>query len=169
MPPGGGRSIVVETRMGTRIDNDVAPEPGPVQLRKYALIRSRHGAWRQRKPPCGGYNCFGQVFASRRTSIRLDGQVALILRDDDYRKLAIDERTMLGDVVLYKMKSTGELLHAAVVAGMMSIVRGSTLLPVLVSKWDDSMGEDEHMLDDVPFDDYFTEIWTDRPRAGAPA
>ena len=157
------RSIVVHTRCGRPVTNVIELEPGPREKDRYESIQRRFGRqWINRKPPCGVYNCYGMVFASRRTSILEDDQIADILSDDGYRKIP-EEEARVGDLVFYKDGKIG-LLHVARVTR-----RDTTLATVIfaLSKWDSTSGEDEHhvrhhcWLDEAL--DVQLEFWTDRP------
>lgn len=76
---------------------------------------------------------------------------------------------MIGDVVIYRNKEDGEILHVAKLCGIERLSASGEALgdPILkaLSKWDSRCGEDIHRLDDVnlvagtPFD---IELWTDR-------
>src|SRR5258708_34493112 len=83
------RSIVVQTRTGKAIPNDIAAEPDERALRIRAAIHAKHGAqWTQRKPECGVYNCAGLARAGRRTSIRVDEYWDLVFREHSFLKLS---------------------------------------------------------------------------------
>ena len=59
------KSIVVQTRKGTPIDNLVEIEPGEAEGRRYRLLLEKYGRhWEERKPATGVYNCAGHVWAS---------------------------------------------------------------------------------------------------------
>jgi len=155
------RSIVVQTRRGRSVANVIEAEPGPREKNIYATIQKRFGhVWINRKPPCGVYNCYGMVFASRRTSILDDGQIADILRDDGYRTIP-EHDARVADLVLYKDRKIG-LLHVARVTHRHDLKALHAL-----SKWNPTSGEDEHHIrhhcwTDQGFD-VELEFWTDRP------
>lgn len=107
--------IIVQTSLGSSIRNAIAPEPGEAERRKYERVRKRYGSnWTNRKPACGRYNCFGMVFASRRTAIYDDGEVRLILGEDGYRRVLEEEDPRPGDLVLYRDVGSGIVLHVGV-------------------------------------------------------
>lgn len=141
---GGERRIALETRSGHPITNVIEPEPGERERRLYGVRRIKFGAgWSNRKSACGGYNCFGMVFASRRTAVLdaddTDAQVDDILADDGYRPIT-EAEAVVGDLVLYKDASIG-LLHAARITR-----RGDLKVIYALSKWDSASGEDEHHI-----------------------
>jgi hypothetical protein len=107
------RSVALETRRNRKIDNVIAPESGPRGDLAYARIVSKYGQlWINRKPACGMYNCFGLVFASRRTAIYNEkSEVAHILKDDEYRPVARRSDLRVGDVVLYRVGD--DYVHSA--------------------------------------------------------
>jgi hypothetical protein len=173
-----GSAMCLQTRAGRDVVHQQAANVGPREINIYQLFRAKFGAhWEPRKPACGVYNCFGHVFADRRTAIydESDTEIAKIIADDGYRRIGQDERPQLDDIALYRQRDTRTLLHAA------RIVRKTTLNPLLitriplpvwpheyyaVSKWSDATGEDIHRIDDIPYAqqgfDIEIEIWTDR-------
>lgn len=97
------RSIVVQTRKGTPIENVIETEPGEPERRRYQLLLKRFGQnWRERKPAVGVYNCAGHIWASRRTSILADDAWRTILKEDGYRRLPDTEMPVVGDLVVYR-------------------------------------------------------------------
>lgn len=154
-------SIVVQTRTGRSIENSVEPDADERSRQKYALLRRRYGPrWVLRKQACGGYNCYGMVFASRRTAILDDTQIPDILADDRYCAIPANE-AVSGDLVFYRRRDDGLLLHSAVI--LRKDEMGSFYC---LSKWDSAMGEDEHHVlhhcwTDHGFD-VSLEFWTDR-------
>jgi len=160
------RSIVVQTRTGKAIPNDIAAEPDEKAIRIRAAIRAKHGSqWTQRKPECGVYNCAGLAWAGRRTSIREDECWDLIFREDGYRKLAPGELPLPGDLVMYREKDVG-YLHVGLIIACPTIA--GVMLPRVLSKWDDTSGEYVHWINDAEFfrrEDWDVSFyyWTDRP------
>jgi hypothetical protein len=157
---GGDRQLPLATKGGTQIANSVAPAPEARHLLKYKQIRQKHSSWRSRKDPCGEYNCYGMLFASRRTAIYEDVEVSRILTEDGYRQIPF-ANAAVDDIAVY------QAFHGFVHAGRIVEVGVATepsLRPIIVlSKWDDTTGEDLHMIWDVPFKiDRPIEIWTDR-------
>ncbi len=158
------RSIALATRKGRSIRNVVAPDPDEQARRKYAFVRKKFGqSWTNRKGPCGGYNCYGMVFATRRTAIYEDGQIADILKDDGYRRIRENE-VRPGDIVLYRERTQG-LLHVALVLRREQW-DGAIPISFALSKWNDSFGEDEHNVHHHiwPEPEYHValEFWTER-------
>lgn len=159
------RSIRVDTHLGNPIKNVVAPPAGEKSARLYDGWRAKHGArWQHRRRACGRYNCWGHLFTSRRTAIYEDQEVARALREDGYRRIP-EPDARPGDIVLYKSKDAG-LLHGGQVVRLERIVPGAATVPVILSKWNDTFGEDEHVLRDVPYcqdvESCDVEVWTDR-------
>lgn len=162
------RSIALETREGRVIRNVVAPESGEQAHRKYAAVRKKFGqTWINRKGPCGGYNCYGMVFATRRTAIYDDDdeQIPDILKDDGYRQIP-EKDVRPGDIVLYRDRDPKlGLLHAALVMRRQEW-EGAIPVSFALSKWDDVCGEDEHNVRHhiwpTPEYDVVLEFWTER-------
>lgn len=136
----GERGIALETRKGTPIENVQEPAVDERGRRIYELIRKKFGQrWFNRKEACGGYNCYGMVFACRRTSILNDKQIPDILKDDGYREIQADQ-VVVGDLVFYRDRRLG-LLHVA------RITRRDDMKALhALSKWNSICGEDEHNI-----------------------
>ncbi len=164
-----GRSIVLQTHGGNDIPNQIGLEPEPRHLAKYKAIFDRHKiGWVERKPPSGVYNCVGHVWACRRTSVfdDLERHLRTIFDDDKYRLVSWpDERLFVGDLVTYWV-SVGDnktFLHVGIVVELRKIIEGSTELPWILSKWDDTSGEVLHHYQDHPLPEGAkAEFWTDR-------
>jgi hypothetical protein len=172
------RSIVLQTRRGTPITNEITLEPTARQISEREEVARRFPAWEHRKPATGGYNCAGHVWAARRTGIfdDFDRQVQTILADDGYRVVGPGEEPMRGDLALYWESVTPRRnLHHV---GIVFEVRDSILLlpgtanvnpgrvPWVLSKPDAFSGEVLHHLNHVyfyPDAKYSVEYWTDRP------
>jgi hypothetical protein len=165
------KGIVVQTRLGTPIANEQAPEPDYQALRIADKLEKDHTGWRRRKPPCGVYNCAGHVWTSRRTSIYDSKHYDTILREDDYRRMEVGEAIELGDLTVYRLIGSDTILHIAMIIedrpglGSLSNIR----VLYALSKWNAFCGEYTHRLEDVPFQsqflrsEYDLEHWTDRP------
>lgn len=106
------RSIKVETRQGTAIDNQQDwDELTPFYLKQVKDWENKH------KPPeaihgsfaSPVYNCHGLTFASRRTCIF---DIACIIKDDDYCEVE-PSKVRLGDIVVYY--SGGDAEHSGIV------------------------------------------------------
>lgn len=159
------KEIILQTRAGHCVKNSQSCEPDAKSRARYDLIRRNHLAWVHRKPACGVYNCFGLVWASRRTAIYEEQSISQILLEDGYRKLGIDEQPLPGDIVLY-LQFSGEnrdTYHASVILEIHP--PGPGKLPWVLSKWNGVCGEDIHEILDVPqsLRNCAIEIWTDRP------
>lgn len=163
------RSIELQTRLGNRIENSVAMEPIPDHAaRKFDRLVEKHPRWMIRKSAIGFYNCFGHIWASRRTAVydQFDEAVLRVRDDDGYRKVDWEKETPVsGDVVTYweKVDPYSGCVHVARVVQFRA--REKTLPPEIfaLSKWDDVCGEVLHEVNDVPFEGMRMEYWTDRP------
>lgn len=162
------QGIPLNTRRNRPIGNAQAPETLDGRLcRKYDLLLAQHGdRWEQRKPPCGVYNCFGHVWASRRTAIYEQTEIDKILEDDGYRLLLDSELPMQGDLILYYVD--GSLWHVGLVCELRALSLPTGMATAqrtawVLSKWDNSSGEVLHDWQDVPFGGWHARFRTDRP------
>jgi hypothetical protein len=167
------RSIIVQTRQGTSIENVIELTPAAPERRRYSLLLERFGAnWWERKPATGVYNCAGHVWASRRTAILKPECWRVILKEDGYRSLSslpLAETPVVGDLVLYADTETGEYIHVGMIMEMRKgMSPESPRIPWVLSKWNSTSGEVMHYVHDVPYGKQHilttTEYWTDRPR-----
>lgn len=164
------REIVLQTRLGNPVKNSQAPAPDAQSIKTFEYLLSKHKEWVQRSRPCGIYNCFGHVWASRRTAIYEQPEIDTILRDDGYRLMKPDEHPKHGDLALY-YDPTGEYLwHAGLVCEFrgMTTERGESLglpAPWVLSKLCAVSGEVLHHARQVHFPDgdFILKFWTDRP------
>jgi hypothetical protein len=163
------RSIIVQTRMATSIENLIELSPGETERRRYDRLLERFGAnWRLRKPATGVYNCAGHVWASRRTSVLKTECWRTILNEDGYRPLGVMETPVAGDLVLYANEDDRDYLHVGMILEVQDgISRESPKIPWVLSKWNSTSGEVMHSVYDVPYGKQGIrakiEYWTDRP------
>jgi len=161
------REIPLGTLLGTPIQNGVAGPGIYGNLAEWQDDLAAQPSWRPRRIPCGIYNCFGLVFASRRTCVYDPKLIDMILREDRFDEIN-EQQTAIGDVVVYR-NSQGEAIHASVVVERTPLVVGSNVDLILVlSKWGPHSGESIHRVQDVPgrlgADFVKTQFWTDRTR-----
>jgi hypothetical protein len=162
------RSIELQTHLGKRIENSVAVHPVPPHaVLKFDRLVARHPEWVIRKPATGIYNCFGHVWAARRTAVydKFDEAVLMVRDDDGYRKVDWSRETPVpGDVVSY-WEALNPYSGCVHVARVVCLQERKKLPPVIyaLSKWDDVCGEVIHEVNDVPFQKAHIEYWTDRP------
>jgi len=123
------------------------------------MAEDRFRAWYYAvREPIAGYNCFGQVFASRRTAIYEAADIEVILAEDGYAEIADAKDLRLGDVVIYVDKDG--INHAARIVKIETgplVVSGYSepaVSPsyVVLSKFDDVSGEYEHNMQDFRWD-----------------
>jgi hypothetical protein len=95
------------------------------------------------------YNCYGLVFAARRTAIMDESDAQIVLEDDGYRDLPWDPNTWRpGDVVLYYTEG-GDLAHAGLVATIQLDLSTGDSTVYVTSAWGEA-GEYYHLIDYVP-------------------
>ncbi len=162
-------ALPLATRLRRPIRNVVGLEAVTyVQAEKFRRMCQSFG-WEVRRGPTGIYNCFGHVWASRRTGIYETPEIEAILKDDGYRLLEQKESPRLGDLVLYRLVDTAEVFHVGEVIEMRELkgMSGTRKIPVILSKLDASSGEVFHFVEHVPYEKqglpYRYEFRTDRP------
>jgi hypothetical protein len=106
------------------------------------------------------YNCFGMVFANRRTWI-VDGDEVekKVFPDDGYRKLTDPNEICIGDVAVYRKGPGAPIEHVALV--MEVTIDQGRVETLLLSQWGED-GEYIHRVNAVPtafgaFVEYFSE------------
>lgn len=146
------RAIALSTHLNSPIANetcppDLAPTPG----QRAALARLAAMYPTMPRPPTTGYNCFGCVFALRRTAIFDDSgtDIDRILFEDGFSAVENDEARP-GDVVLY----SDERGHTHVGRverfedALVLAVGAASKVAIVLSKLSDFSGEHEHKIDD---------------------
>ena len=167
---GGSREsgIALETRKRTPLRNSQAPEVDQTAIQKFQRLLQRYTGWELRKTACGLYNCFGLVWASRRTAIYDEPAVKNILQDDGYRELQNNESPSPGDVALYYDAQRKSILHVGLICELRQLYAGSEesrqRIPWILSKWNDTSGEVLHHFNEVPWqpNDFTVAFWTER-------
>lgn len=163
------KGIALQTRTGRDIRNSLGVELTERHFRIYQDLLSKHGQrWQQRRPPFGGYNCAGHVWASRRTCIYEENDWRLILNEDGYQKT---EEPVADDLVVYSDKQSGILHIGRVLELKAGVAEGRPRIPWIVSKWSDVSGEVCHHVHDHPLREagfvVTIEYWTDRPASSS--
>lgn len=161
--PGGellvGDSIKLETREGNRIRNEQHFQRDDAAMAVAEDLARRYGIQGTRSLS-SIYNCFGMVFASRRTKVFPD-DIRMILTDDRYRQLRSVEQVIAGDLVLYT-DNRGRYSHVAVVISPRFGEGGVGNDPLVLSQWG-ADGEYLHRSSRVnPWLGNPTEFWTER-------
>ena len=162
--PGGPTdiaSIPLSTRKGTWIPNEQPPELHPSQMEASIDLWRRHRPSATLRSANSLYNCMGLVFAARRTWVETD-HLAMILREDEYRRVRELAMVEIGDLVVYRNQSDQSITHIGIIIEKTPEVRTGQWEITILSKWGRA-GEYFHPLHDVP--DVFGEpsdYWTDR-------
>jgi hypothetical protein len=153
-------SIPLATHLRTDLENETSAPVLALPPRRQRTEERYVSLWKQRRPPIAGYNCFGHVFANRRTALyNLD--VELVLAEDGFGRISGLESIVVGDIVIYS-DETGPT-HAARVERLERLEQvivspteqGSNPpgpIPIVLSKFDDVSGEYEHPLEDYRWD-----------------
>ena len=149
--------LKLETRARRQIRNNPRIEPDPALLKiKLQIHQTAHPAATLRSATAV-YNCFGMVFASRRTCILEEDEVQKILRDDEYRPTTL-AGLKEGDLVVYGT-ARGRTDHVGIVTAF-DLTDPSTVW--VLSQWG-QVGEWKHEINDVPpLLGQPTAFWTDR-------
>lgn len=106
--------------------------------------------------PSGDYNCFGLVFASRRTNLNTPGAPAdidLVLRRDGYTRV---DTPQVGDVAVYRANDGAETEHVGFAAACESV--GTVPVVKVWSMWG-GLGEFVHTATQTPYSDTNLEWW----------
>lgn len=141
------RRIVLQTRKGREIKNTIDIDPEDRHILKYQALMRKHRRWQERKPPAGGYNCIGHVWASRRTGIfdDVEDQLQVIYDDDGYRVVdSAKEQPRPGDLVTYWQPAhpRPRFLHIAMITCMVEgVTKESPRIPWVLSKLDSTSGK----------------------------
>lgn len=142
---GSEKSIILQTRMGTNIDNFQCREISQANKNYFEIIESKYRRAIKRTNPSGLYNCHGMAFANRRCFIEDPSQILVILKDDEYKE--INQKNVLpGDIIIYF--SEGDAEHSGIVV---SQPKKPLYIPIVVSKWS-SHAEFIHYANDCPYD-----------------
>jgi hypothetical protein len=148
-------SIPLATHFGTDIVNETSIHELKLSLDRQETESSFERRWKRVREPIAGYNCFGQVFANRRTAIYDDenvGLIELILAEDGFRRIPDEEEFDCGDVVLYYddlgAVHAGRIVRFAKIERVISFDGAAPQrdIPVVLSKFDDVSGEYEHPI-----------------------
>ena len=161
------KSIRLDTRQGNHVDNEQSLPPDQQTVTLFDRVVDQHTHWVVRKECCGIYNCFGHVWASRRTCIYDEEEVRKILHEDGYREINLDLADR-GDIALYLWKDSDTIWHAGVIeprAIQTNIKGDARTVPWVISKLNDTMGEVFHPINDIHTPsrlEFDVSIWTDR-------
>lgn len=139
--------ILLATKKGNRIRNARPQEVCPESM----LARER--IWKnvlpgiQTRSLSATYNCYGMVFASRRTCIEED-QIEMILDDDGYNRV-VDADLKIGDIVIYRKSPGGKITHVAMIVRLDYQAQDAEWEITVLSQWGMD-GEYFHGVDEVP-------------------
>lgn len=154
--PNPGRHLGLQAYDGWNIVNwiDADPDPQQVQFNRRNLPRFAKSE-KLLGPTTGRYNCFGHVFAARRTNVNyanLQVDIDDLLARDRYKQVGAAQT---GDIVLYRYV-TGEIEHAGIVSRVDMV--GKTPVVFVWSKWG-SLEECEHREKLCPYSECKIEYW----------
>jgi hypothetical protein len=143
-------SIALETKAKHYIRNSRKQLPRPRQaLEVAATFHTGNGGGPVKlRSLTDEYNCYGMLFAARRTHIHFPEDVEALLVDDGYRIIGRAD-ALVGDLVLYRNKADDELSHAALIIRISTNILRATRTFHLLSQWGDD-GEYFHGEDELP-------------------
>ncbi len=145
--PTDRRSINLATRANNWIANIRRSEHSPFQLKNIRDLNSRIFPNAILKSQSNRYNCYGLVFASRRTNI-LDGtEVDKILADDGYTLVTEEKDLCEGDIAIYRRNSS--ITHSAIIVKIVKDFKKSEFNIVALSQLGTGY-ECQHNVNEVP-------------------
>jgi len=145
-------SIPLGTHLGTNIPNETSVPQLSLAGSRLKTEDSYRATWTSRRSPIAGYNCFGHVFACRRTALYGDADIEEVLCEDGFGEIHNEADWAPGDVVVYfdddGPMHAGELVRFDhVPIGLMDGPQEpQARVPIVLSKLDDVSGEYEHKL-----------------------
>ena len=118
--------IILQTKKGNNIEN----ETYYIEINSLERIQHINELQKKNHPKAifrrgmdRSYNCHGLTFANRRTCIFPNGEIIKILKDDEYKKIEMQE-VMPGDVIIYK-GDDDDIIHSGIVV---QIKKGKDLI-----------------------------------------
>lgn len=154
-------SLALAAANGTDIPNGIDSPPSSEAIAHQKRARSFRALdpsrYTELAPASGRYNCFGLVFAARRTSLFLPNlrttfSPTELLSMDGFRMML---QPAPGDVAAYRSKS-GDIEHVGFVTHLQPFE--STKVVYVWSKWG-ALGEYLHQSHVTPFPDCNVEFW----------
>ncbi len=155
-------SIQLGSRARRWIRNTRLPELPAERMR--AAERNCHRMYPGRvatRSLSASYNCFGMVFACRRTAICGPEELEIIFEDDGYRQVHNRADVTVGDVVVYRPSPSREISHVGLVIEVKALLAEADVRIKVLSQWGRD-GEYIHDEADVPtvygqYREYYTE------------
>lgn len=143
--PRPGRSLALADYEGIDIPNYIdqeraSPDLDQRSLRAFLRKLTEEGKQiRELRPRTCRYNCFGLVFGSRRANIPSPDEAVSIDRllvADAYRRLDYPKETPdVGDVIIYRLRDSVEIIHCGFVCEQIPGMLGGFWI---WSKWGDN-------------------------------
>lgn len=129
-------AIKLATKKGRWIRNVRRKERAPEALRAAVSFIRRDFPALTLRSISATYNCFGMVFACRRTCIIDENEVLKILEDDGYIKVSSRSAVEIGDIIIYRQVPPGEIRHVGVITERLpSAVAGGEPSFMVLSQW----------------------------------
>ncbi len=141
-------SIKLATKKGRWIRNARRMEKSPAQMSAAEKHFRAVFSGLKTRSLSNTYNCYGMVFACRRTWID-DGEIEKILVDDEYRLVSNRSDVCCGDMIAYRKGQGEPIAHVGIILAIRrQVARGEIEFTVL-SQWGGD-GEFIHPEEHVP-------------------
>ncbi len=129
------RSIKLETKEGRWINNARRMELHPERMRAAEELCQSTCPGITTRSLSHSYNCYGMVFANRRTCIVDEREIGKILTDDGYRLVQNRAEVCCGDVIVYRKQEGGEIAHVGVIFVVNHNIKTGDREFVVLSQW----------------------------------
>ncbi len=139
--------IQLQTRLGNNIENSQEHDFSITERNYFQMLDRKFPNANIRTPENPIYNCHGLTFASRRTRIWSSKAIRMILKDDSYIEVNLNQ-VKPGDVIIY-LDEQGDFEHSGIIVD----VDETHLLPRVVSKWG-GYKEVIHWANQCPYDSF---------------
>jgi len=154
--------IILQTRKGRKIENEVYPELPRLHYKNNDIqLKNRYLNVKLRSRGTNRYNCHGLTFANRRTFIADASELKKIFEDDEYKKICKGE-ARVGDIIVYLYNE--DIEHTGIIIEIENFL-SSNPMPIILSKWG-AAGEFIHKYNECPYFDHCDrikiEFWTER-------
>lgn len=128
------RSLQLVSKNGTWIRNVRKDERPPSAMEDAEAFAQAQCPGITTRSLSSTYNCAGLIFAARRTVVFM-GELKRVLRDDEYELITQRPRLTPGDLITYKARQDGEILHIGVVLSVRLVPADAEIEVTVLSQW----------------------------------